>query len=505
MSEITSKPSPLYASLPTIYDHHDQLWAGTPAHFLEHLSNDFDYRADDVWLSSYPRSGTAWTYEVLYAVLYEGDIAALQHAQSEGKVLKFFPIEIGSAAGVAERLTTWKALPSPRVIPTHVPFRLYPKTVLERHSKRVYVVRNPKDVAVSFYHHHRSHKVLGQYQGTWDDFFECFLNGQVVYGSWFDHTLGWWANSQESPGHVLVLHYEDMQQDLATPIRRLGTFLGRPLSPQAVAAIADYASFASMSANPFTNRAGNPMMDFSIARFLRKGVVGDWKNSLHGRARRPLSGGMGTEDGRDCTVSVFRNVGSKTIRPRQSPSSEEPTMPALTEFVELNRRGRVAVITVNNPPNNVLSHGVRKGLKDGVVAASGDPAVNAMVITCAGRTFIAGGDTTEFVRPPQEPGLHEVLDLIEGSSKPVVAAIHGTALLGGLEVILACHYRVSVRTARFGLPGVTMGLLPGASASGVLPPVAPRRCPSAGTPRLEYARTSLARAVAPPGAHRLIG
>ena len=123
MSEITSKHSPLYASLPTIYDHHDQLWAGTPAHFLEHLYDDFDYRADDVWLSSYPRSGTAWTYEVLNAVLYEGDIAALQHAQSEGKVLKFLPIEIGSAAGVSERLTTWKALPlaprhpHPRTVP----------------------------------------------------------------------------------------------------------------------------------------------------------------------------------------------------------------------------------------------------------------------------------------------------------------------------------------------------------------------------------------------------
>ena len=278
MSEITLKRSPLYASLPMIYDHHDQLWPGTPSHFLDHLYNDFDYRVDDVWLSSYPRSGTAWTYEVLYAILYEGNIAALQQAQSEGKILKFLPIEIGSAAGVSERITTWQALLSPRVIPTHVPCRLYPQTVLERHCKRVYVVRNPKDVAVSFYHHHRSHKALGQYQGTWDDFFECFLNGHVIYGSWFEHTLGWWANIQESANNVLVLHYEDMQQDLATHIRRLGTFLGRHLSPQAVAAIADYASFESMSVNPFTNRAGNPMMDFSIARFLRKGIVGDWKN-----------------------------------------------------------------------------------------------------------------------------------------------------------------------------------------------------------------------------------
>jgi hypothetical protein len=99
---------------------------------------------------------------VLYAVLYEGDITALQHAHRGGKILKFLPIEIGSAASVPERPDTWKALPSPRVIPTHLPSRLYPKTVLERQCKRVYVVRNPKDVAVSFYHHRRSHKMLGQ-------------------------------------------------------------------------------------------------------------------------------------------------------------------------------------------------------------------------------------------------------------------------------------------------------------------------------------------------------
>jgi Sulfotransferase domain len=263
MRDIASHRSPLYASQPAIFYHHGQFWVGTPPHFLEHLYTTFDYRAEDVWLSSYPRSGTAWTYEVLYAILYQGDIAALQQAQSAGQVLKFLPIEIGSAASVPERLNAWKALPSPRVIPTHLPHRLYPKAVLERHSKRVYVMRHPKDVAVSFYHHHRAHSLLGRYQGTWDDFLECFLTGQVVYGSWFDHTLGWWANLQESTGDVLGLRYEDTHQDL---------------SSHAVAAIADYASFASMSVNPFTNRQGNPLMDFSIARFLRKGVVGDWRN-----------------------------------------------------------------------------------------------------------------------------------------------------------------------------------------------------------------------------------
>ncbi len=146
-------------------------------------------------------------------------------------------------------------------------------------------------------------------------------------------------------------------------------------------------------------------------------------------------------------------------------------MTAITDMVDLEVRDGVAVLTVNNPPVNALSHGVRLGLRDGIVQAQGDDAVKAIVIACAGRTFVAGADITEFGKPPKEPGLHEVLDLIEDGSKPVVAAIHGTALGGGLELTLACHYRVGVASARFGLPEVKLGLLPGAGGTQRLPRV----------------------------------
>jgi 3-hydroxyacyl-CoA dehydrogenase len=146
-------------------------------------------------------------------------------------------------------------------------------------------------------------------------------------------------------------------------------------------------------------------------------------------------------------------------------------MTAITQSVDLDRRGRVAVLTVNNPPVNALSQHVRQGLRDGVRQAVADDAVSAIVVTCAGRTFIAGADITEFGKPPVAPGLHEVLDLIEGSAKPVIAAVHGTALGGGLEVTLACHYRVGVKDARFGLPEVKLGLLPGAGGTQRLPRV----------------------------------
>ena len=146
-------------------------------------------------------------------------------------------------------------------------------------------------------------------------------------------------------------------------------------------------------------------------------------------------------------------------------------MTAITELVDLDRRRRVAVLTVNNPPVNALAHAVRQGLRDGVRQAAADGAVDAIVVACAGRTFIAGADITEFGKPPREPGLHEVLDVIEGSARPVVAAVHGTALGGGLEVTLACHWRVAVKTARFGLPEVKLGLLPGAGGTQRLPRV----------------------------------
>jgi 3-hydroxyacyl-CoA dehydrogenase len=146
-------------------------------------------------------------------------------------------------------------------------------------------------------------------------------------------------------------------------------------------------------------------------------------------------------------------------------------MTAITQSVDLERRGSVAVLTVNNPPVNALSQHVRQGLHDGIKQAIADGGAHAIVIACAGRTFIAGADITEFGKPPKDPGLHEVLDLIEGSPKPVVAAVHGTALGGGLEVTLACHYRVGVKSARFGLPEVKLGLLPGAGGTQRLPRV----------------------------------
>ena len=111
--------------------------------------------------------------------------------------------------------------------------------------------------------------------------------------------------------------------------------------------------------------------------------------------------------------------------------------------VDLRRDGRIAIVTADNPPVNALKHEVRAGLVEGLRQAGEDGGVEAVVIACAGRTFFAGADITEFGKPPQSPSLAAVIAAIEAMPKPVVAALHGTALGGGFELALACHFRIA--------------------------------------------------------------
>ncbi len=143
-----------------------------------------------------------------------------------------------------------------------------------------------------------------------------------------------------------------------------------------------------------------------------------------------------------------------------------------TSPISTRRHGDILIVLSNNPPVNALSTAVRQGLVDAMAEAEADEGVKALVIACEGQTFFAGADITEFGKPPQQPWLPAVVDTIENCSKPVVAAIHGTALGGGLEVALACHYRVADKSAKLGTPEVKLGLLPGAGGTQRLPRVA---------------------------------
>ena len=146
-------------------------------------------------------------------------------------------------------------------------------------------------------------------------------------------------------------------------------------------------------------------------------------------------------------------------------------MTAINDVTTLEKDSNISIITLDSPPVNALSAPVREGLHKGVTEARNDKETEAIVIICKGRTFIAGADISEFGKEPKGPSLFEVQEFIEDSNKPVIAAIHGTALGGGLEVALTCHYRIAVPSARCGLPEVNLGLLPGAGGTQRLPRV----------------------------------
>jgi 3-hydroxyacyl-CoA dehydrogenase len=144
----------------------------------------------------------------------------------------------------------------------------------------------------------------------------------------------------------------------------------------------------------------------------------------------------------------------------------------MSDVVSYKREGRIGVITVDSPPVNALSAAVRSGLEQRFAEANADDGAEAVVLICAGRTFHAGADISEFGKPPQGPPLPEVILSIENSPKLTVAAIHGTAFGGGLETAMGFDYRCAVPSAKVGQPEVKLGILPGAGGTQRLPRLA---------------------------------
>jgi 3-hydroxyacyl-CoA dehydrogenase len=141
----------------------------------------------------------------------------------------------------------------------------------------------------------------------------------------------------------------------------------------------------------------------------------------------------------------------------------------MTHLLSIGRHERIASIILNNPPVNALSHAMRVVLLEELSNLFGDEGVSAIVIACEGRTFIAGADIREFGKPPLAPDLPELVEFVDAAPKPVIAAMHGTALGGGLELAMACHFRLCAPSAKLGLPEVTLGILPGAGGTQRLP------------------------------------
>lgn len=197
-------------------------------YFAEALGplESFEAWPDDLLISTYPKSGTTWVSEILDLIYQEGDLEKCQRAP----VFLRVPFLEFKAPGVPTGVELLKDTPAPRLLKTHLPLALLPKTLLDQKVKVIYIARNAKDVAVSYYHFYRMAKVHPD-PGTWDSFLEKFMAGEVCYGSWYQHVREWWELSHTHP--VLYLFYEDIKEvrppapiSLRVTLRKAGTSQG---------------------------------------------------------------------------------------------------------------------------------------------------------------------------------------------------------------------------------------------------------------------------------------
>ncbi|XP_072107728.1 amine sulfotransferase-like [Mobula birostris] len=233
---------------------------------LDQMEN-YDVRDSDVFIVTYPKSGTIWMQTILAHIFMDED---LKTGECKPTYREAPWLEIS----VKEIITDDR--PSPRLFVTHLPYELIPKALKKKMGKVIYVYRNPKDVAVSFYYFHKFANYL-ETPENFGAFLQKFLKGQVDYDSWFNHVKNWYNHREEF--NIIFQSYEEMTQDLKTAVIKFCKFLERPLDDGSINIIVEHSTFKNMKKNPKLNyeRAGFPIFDPSVPGFMRKGIVGDWK------------------------------------------------------------------------------------------------------------------------------------------------------------------------------------------------------------------------------------
>ncbi|XP_070617875.1 sulfotransferase 2B1-like [Erythrolamprus reginae] len=232
------------------------------------FASNFEFQDTDVLLVTYPKSGTTWMQEILSLIRSNGDLEPIKSLPNWAR------------APWLEHTYFQEQLPHigcPRLLTTHLPQPVLAPALKKAKPKVIYVARNPKDVAVSYYHFQRMAKFFPD-PASFEDFLQDFMAGTVHYGSWFEHVKGWFSCREELG--LFCITYEQLHQDLKGCVERLSAFLDHPVLPEQVGAILEHCSFAVMKENVMVNGTLVPpeIMDFQKGHFMRKGIVGDWRN-----------------------------------------------------------------------------------------------------------------------------------------------------------------------------------------------------------------------------------
>ncbi|KAJ8025548.1 Sulfotransferase 1C2A [Holothuria leucospilota] len=238
----------------------------------------FEIREEDLILATYPKCGTHWMMEVLELMKHDGNVDKIERVKNQDLVgcIEFaHPPDFQRT--VSEALENE---PSPRFFSSHLPCHLLPPQVWSKKPKIVYLTRNPKDAALSFFRFFNSASGDPATHTSWDDFYDKFVSEKAMFGNWFDHTLGYWNHRNDD--HVIFITFEEMKKDLRSVIRRLQAFLGLTITPEGMERILEHASLEGMKKTyakiekehelgRLLTRAGG------IMPFLQKGHVGGWK------------------------------------------------------------------------------------------------------------------------------------------------------------------------------------------------------------------------------------
>ncbi|XP_038654719.1 LOW QUALITY PROTEIN: amine sulfotransferase-like [Scyliorhinus canicula] len=241
-------------------------------HTIERLDQmeNYDVRDSDVFVVTYPKSGTIWMQNIIKHIYMDGDLQT-EECELSYSVVPWLEI-------THNKINT-DDRPSPRLFFTHLPYQLIPKALKNKKTKVIYVYRNPKDVAVSYYHFHKFANYL-ETPENFGTFLQTFLNGQVVNDCWFNHVRNWYNHRHEF--NIMFHSYEEIIKDLRVAVLKFSNFLGRSLDNKHVDIIVERSTFKNMKSNPKSNyeNIGFPIFNNSAAGFMRKGTVGDWKNNF---------------------------------------------------------------------------------------------------------------------------------------------------------------------------------------------------------------------------------